>query len=134
LNYAERFYGRQFSTREKTNYQILERLEKTLKDYFNKDLISKGLPIVQYIAESLDVSASYLGSLLRVLTGQNTQQHIHGKLREKAKEKLSSSDSSVTEIADALGFEHSQHLGKLFKTKTNLSPTEFRRAFHNLRK
>jgi AraC-like DNA-binding protein len=106
---------------------------KTLKDYCNKDLISKGLPTVQYVAESLNVSASYLGSLLRVLTGQNTQQHIHERLIEKAKEKLSSSDSSITEIAYALGFEHSQRFSKLFKTKSNLSPTEFRRAFHNLR-
>jgi AraC-like DNA-binding protein len=130
LNYSERFYSRQFSTREKINHQILERLENILKEYFNDDLISKGLPTVQYIAGSLNVSASYLGSLLRVLTGQNTQQHIHEKLIEKAKEKLSTSDLSVSEIAYALGFEHSQSFSKLFKTKTSLSPSQFRRVFN----
>lgn len=101
-----------------------------MKEYFNDDLISKGLPTVQYIAGSLNVSASYLGSLLRVLTGQNTQQHIHEKLIEKAKEKLSTSDLSVSEIAYALGFEHSQSFSKLFKTKTSLSPSQFRRVFN----
>lgn len=130
LNYSERFYSRQFSTREKINHQILERLENILKEYFNDDLISKGLPTVQYIAGSLNVSASYLGSLLRVLTGQNTQQHIHEKLIEKAKEKLSTSDLSVSEIAYALGFEHSQSFSKFFKTKTSLSPSQFRRVFN----
>lgn len=131
LNYSERFYNRQFITREKANHQTLERLEKLLSDYFNsEDLISKGLPTVQYVADKLNVSPGYLGSLLRMLTGQNTQQHIHEKLIEKAKEKLSTTDKSVSEIAYELGFEHSQSFSKLFKTKTKLSPLEFRHSFN----
>ena len=131
LNYAERFYHRQFITREKTNHQILDCLEKLLGDYFNsEDLINRGLPTVQYIAEQLHLSPKYLSNLLRVLTGQNTQQHIHDKLIEKAKEKLSTTDLTVSEIAYALGFEHLQSFSKLFKTKTNLSPLEFRKSFN----
>lgn len=131
LNYSERFYNRQFITREKANHQILERLENLLTEYFNSDdLISKGLPSVQFVAENLHVSASYLGNLLRVLTGQNTQQHIHNKLIEKAKEKLSTTNMSVSEIAYQLGFEHSQSFSKLFKTKTNVSPVVFRQSFN----
>jgi AraC-like DNA-binding protein len=68
--------------------------------------------------------------LLKQLTGQTTQQHIQNKLIEKAKEKLSTTDLSVSEIAYQLGFEHSQSFNKLFKTKTNLSPLEFRRSFN----
>jgi len=68
--------------------------------------------------------------LLKMLTGQSTQQHIHDKLIEKAKEKLSATDLSVSEIAYALGFEHSQSFSKLFKTKTKLSPLEFRQSFN----
>jgi len=131
LSYSERFYNRQFITREKVNHQILEHLEKLLTDYFeNDDLISKGLPTVQYVAENLNVSSSYLGNLLRTLTGQNTQQHIHNKLIEKAKEKLSTSNLSVSEIAYELGFEHPQSFSKLFKSKTNLTPLEFRASFN----
>ncbi|MES2574366.1 MAG: AraC family transcriptional regulator [Bacteroidota bacterium] len=131
LNYSERFYNRQFITREKSNHQILERLEKLLKDYFNSDnLASPGLPKVQDIASTLNVSPKYLGELLKVLTGQSTQQHIHDKLIEKAKEKLSTTHLSVSEIAYELGFEHSQSFSKLFRTKTNLSPLEFRQSFN----
>ena len=131
LNYSERFYNRQFLTREKSNHQILERLEKLLTEYFdNDDLISSGLPTVQYIADRLSISPKYLSSLLKVLTGQSTQQHIHDKLIEKAKEKLSTTNLSVSEIAYDLGFEHSQSFSKLFKTKTNLSPLEFRQLFN----
>lgn len=131
LSYAERFYYRQFITRKITNHTILNRLENILTDYFNNDdLIQKGLPTVQYVAEMLNVSPNYLSGLLKVLTGQSTQQHIHDKLIEVAKEKLSTTDLSVSEIAYALGFEHSQSFSKLFKIKTNISPTEFRHSFN----
>lgn len=131
LNYSERFYNRQFITREKGNHQILERLEKLLSDYFNNDdLITKGLPTVQHISDQLHTSPKYLSSLLKVLTGHSTQQHIHDKLIDKAKEKLSTTNLSVSEIAYELGFEHSQSFSKLFKTKTNLSALEFRQSFN----
>ncbi|UAY50971.1 helix-turn-helix domain-containing protein [Ferruginibacter albus] len=131
LNYSERFYQRQFITRKISNHQVLDRLEELLADYFtNDELLSKGLPTVQYIADTLNISSGYLSSLLKVLTGQSTQQHIHNKLIEKAKEKLSTTTLSVSEIAYELGFEHSQSFSKLFKSKTNLSPLEFRQSFN----
>jgi AraC family transcriptional activator of pobA len=131
LSYSERFYNRQFITREKSNHQILEHLEKILTDYFKTDdLVSKGLPTVQYIADKLNVSPKYLSSLLKVLTGQSTQQYIHDRLIEKAKEKLSTTNLSVSEIAYELGFEHSQSFSKLFKKKTNVSPLKFRQSFN----
>ncbi len=131
LTYADRFYNRQFITREKANHQILDRLEKLVGEYFNSDdLINRGLPTVQYIAEQLNLSPKYLGNLLRVLTGQNTQQYIHEKLIEKAKENLSATNLSVSEIAYKLGFEHLQSFSKLFKTKTKQSPLEFRQSFN----
>lgn len=131
LNYADRFYHRQFITREKANHQVLERLDKLLTDYFNSaDLISKGLPTVGHLADSLNISSKYLSSLLKVLTGQNTQQHIHEKLIEKAKEKLSTTNLSVSEIAYELGFEHLQSFSKLFKAKTKQSPIKFRASFN----
>ncbi len=131
LTYSERFYNRQFITRKISNHQILARLEKLLEDYFNNDsLTKKGLPPVHYIAENLNVSPNYLSALLKHHTGQSTQQHIHNKLIEKAKEKLSTTNLSVSEIAFELGFEHQQSFSKLFKTKTNVSPIEFRQSFN----
>jgi len=131
LNYSERFYQRQFITRKISNHKILDSLEKMLNDYFDKDdLLKNGLPTVQYISEKLNVSPNYLRGLLKTLTGLNTQQHIHEKLIEKAKEKLSTTNLSISEIAYELGFEHSQSFSKLFKTKTKLSPLEFRQSFN----
>ncbi|MEO8413687.1 MAG: helix-turn-helix transcriptional regulator [Ginsengibacter sp.] len=131
LNYADRFYNRQFITRKIANHDILNRLEDILAEYFNGDLLlQKGLPTVQYVAETLNVSPNYLSGMLKALTGQSTQQHIHDKLIDKAKQQLSTTGLSVSEIAYDLGFEHPQSFSKLFKTKTNLSPLEFRHSFN----
>ncbi|PBJ14278.1 AraC family transcriptional regulator [Flavobacterium sp. ACN6] len=131
LTYSERFYNRQFITRKISNHEILVRLEKLLEDYFtNESLTQKALLTVHYIAEKLNVSPNYLSGLLKHLTGQSTQQHIHNKLIEKAKEKLSTTSLSISEIAFELGFEHQQSFSKLFKTKTNVSPLEFRQSFN----
>lgn len=131
LNYCERFYQRQFITRKKSGHQVLERLEDVLNACFEGEHIAtQGLPTAQYIAGALSVSPNYLSSLLKSLTGQTTQQHIHNKLIEKAKEKLSTTHLSVSEIAYELGFEHPQSFSKLFKTKTRQSPLEFRASFN----
>jgi len=131
LNYSERFYNRQFITRKITNHKILDKLEELLDNYFrNDELLKSGLPNVQYFADQLNVSVKYLSNILKMLTGQSTQHHIHDKLIEKAKEKLSTTDLSVSEIAYTLGFEHSQSFSKLFKIKTNFTPLEFRQSFN----
>jgi AraC-like DNA-binding protein len=106
-------------------------VEEILTDWFDSSTVEKnGLPTVQYIAGSLNISPNYLSGLLKTLTGQNVQQYIHNKLIERAKEKLSTTDLSVSEIAFELGFKHPQSLSNLFKTKTNLSPLEFRQSFN----
>ena len=131
LSYSERFYQRQFMTRRKINHQILDRLNEKLVSYFNDvNATQNGLPEVTNHAEQLHVSPDYLSGLLKTLTGMTTQQHIHEKLIEKAKQQLSTTDLSISEIAYQLGFEHSQSFSKLFKSKTDLSPLAFRKSFN----
>jgi AraC family transcriptional regulator, transcriptional activator of pobA len=131
LIYSERFYERQFLTRKKSNYELLERFEKALTGYFESgNLLENGIPTVISIAEKLNISPNYLGTLLRLHTQQNTQQHIQNKLIDCAKERLSTTNLSVSEIAYELGFEHPQSFSKLFKQKTNQTPLEFRQSFN----
>jgi AraC family transcriptional activator of pobA len=131
LNYSHRFYKRQFITRKPINNVLLERLDSILNSYFdNETALIRGLPTVNHLAEQLNISPKYLGDVLRSLTGHNTQQHIHIRLIEKAKEVLTVSDLTVGQIAYLLGFEHPQSFSKLFKSKTNLSPLEFRAIYN----
>lgn len=131
LNYCNRFYNRQFITRKNASNDLLVKLEDLLTDYFNSGKVQEfGLPTVQYISDALAISPNYLSDMLRSLTGQNTQQHIHTKLIEKAQEILTTTSLSVSEIAYQLGFEYPQSFSKLFKNKMNISPLEFRQSFN----
>ena len=131
LNYSNRFYKRQFITRNVINHDLLERLDNILIEYFdNEALVERGLPTVQYLADILNLSPGYLSDMLRSITGQSAQHHIHDKLIEKAKEQISTTNLTISQIAFGLGFEHLSSFNKLFKSKTNLSPLEFRRSFN----
>ncbi|KIQ21141.1 AraC family transcriptional regulator [Flavobacterium sp. MEB061] len=131
LNYANRFYKRQFITRKIASNNMLERVEALLDDYFyNEKTASQGIPTVQFLSDHLNVSSSYLSDMLRALTGMNAQQHIHNKLIEKAKEKLALTSLTIGEIAFDLGFEHPQSFSRFFKLKAKASPLEFRQMFN----
>jgi AraC-like DNA-binding protein len=131
LSYAKRFYKRQFLTRQVVNNELIEQVEDLLNAYFNDEkLFSHGIPTVQFLAEQLNYTPNYLSDMLRSLTGQNAQQHIHQKLIEKSKELLSTTNMTISEVAYQLGFEHPQSFSRLFKMKTSVSPVQFRSAFN----
>ena len=129
LSYCNRFYSRQFITRKMATNDLLSNFEGILDNIFssNSDF---SLPTVEKLATELNVSSSYLSDMLRSLTGQNTQQHIHEKLIEKAKGILTTTNFTVSEIAYQLGFEYPQSFSKLFKSKTNLTPIEYRNSYN----
>jgi len=130
LNYANRFYKRQFITRKAVNNELIAKLEGLLEEYFSSNQsIEQGIPTVQYLAQQLHISASYLTDMLRLQTGENTQHFIQQKIIERAKEQLSVTNLSVSEVAYGLGFGHPQSFNKLFKAKTNMSPLAFRKSF-----
>ena len=128
LNYTNRFYHRQFLTRRAARSDgdgALSRFEALLLGYFAQDG-TLPLPTVQYFADEMHVSPSYLGDMLRTLTGKTTQQHIHHALIERAKQVLLTTTLSVNETAFQLGFEYPQYFSRLFKSKTGMTPAAFR--------
>lgn len=133
LNYANRYYDRQFITRQIVNNNVLNRLEVLLEKYFNDEKsLTSGLPSVDFVASELSLTPRYLSDMLRNLIGLNTQQFIHEKLIEKAKEYLAKDELNVSQIAFNLGFEHPQSFTKLFKNKTSITPLQFKeRIFKN---
>ena len=127
LNYCDRFYDRQFITRENENEGILERFEQLLNTYFSSEKPqSIGFPSVRYCAEKLNLSANYFGDLIKKETGKSAQDYIQLKLIDIAKERIFETNKSISEIAYVLGFKYPQHFTRLFKKKTGLSPLEYR--------
>ena len=133
LTYSDRFYTRQFITRKPRYNELVARFETNLEQLLTDEaLAEKGLPNVVNIAGNLHLSPKYFSDLIKQHTGLTTQQHIHGKLIARAKEKLRSTNLSVAEIAYQLGFEHPQSFNKLFKSRMSMSPLAYRRDCLNL--
>lgn len=131
LSYAKRFYKRQFLTRQAATNDLLQEFEKLLNTHFKEgEPVNQGLPTVQHLAEQLNYTPNYLSDMLRSLTGLNAQQHIHQKLIERSKELLSTTILTISEVAFKLGFEHPQSFSRLFKTKTRISPMQFRSSLN----
>lgn len=127
LNYCRRFYNRQFYTRSFQNKDVVIKLEKYLKDYFNSDKpIESGIPKVKDCAEVVNLSPNYLSDLLKKETGKNTKEYIDFYLLEKGKTLLLNTEMYINEIAYGLGFEYAKSFSKLFKKKTGITPKEFR--------
>ena len=127
LGYCERFYDRQFITRENLNKGKLEKFEELLDNYFQSDQPKTvGLPTVNYLAEKLHLSANYFGDLIKKETGKSAQEYIQIKLIDVAKERIFESDKTINEIAFELGFKYPQHFTRMFKKNTGYTPNEYR--------
>ena len=129
LGYANRFYHRQFLTRRLAEHDLLSRFEAQLTAYFAQ-ANNAPLPTVQQFADELHVSPAYLSDMLRALTGQTAQQHLHQALIDKAKQLLLSTSLTVSETAFQLGFDYPHYFTRLFKSKTGLTPAAFRFSAH----
>ncbi len=130
LNHSNRFYNRQFLTRKSIHNDLITKMDEYLAERFDNNSVLKGIPTVQELSDFLKVSPRYLTDMLKSLTGQSAQQHIHDRLIEKAKTILSTSTLSIAEVAYQLGFEHPPSFNKLFKRSTNMSPKAFRQSFN----
>ena len=127
LKYSNRYYDRQFYTRSNLNKDLVSKFEHFLKDYFASEaLVEQGIPTIEQCGEAMDMSGPYLSDLLRTETGRSAKDHIHSFLIDRAKTTLLNSTESVSQIAFGLGFEYPQNFSKLFKSKTGMSPSEYR--------
>jgi len=127
LNYCDRFYDRQFHTRNNVNKGIIEQFETSLKEYLNSEKPLKiGFPHVSYFAGNLNLSANYFGDLVKKETGRSAQEYIQMKLIHIAKEKVFDKSKSISEIAYELGFKYPQHFSRMFKNQVGMSPADFR--------
>lgn len=132
LGYCTRFYERQFFTRSKNNRDALTRFEHLLDEYFEGDTAERnGLPSVKYFADKLCLSPNYFGDMLKKETGKSPQEYIQEKVIEIAKDRMSDTEDTVSQIAYSLGFQYPQHLCRLFKKRVGCTPNEYRTQINN---
>ncbi len=126
LNFCQRFYNRQFITRKLDNSDMLIKFSCLLHDYFDeKKQLTLGLPTVQYCADKLCMSSNYFGDIIKKTTGDTASNYIRQYVIQQAKNELASG-KNIAQVAYTLGFEYPQHLSRMFKKQTGMTPSEYR--------
>ncbi len=124
--YCQRFYDRQFITREEINHAVVRKFEAALHSYLEKDAEINGLPTVAYFADKFSLSPGYFGELVKTETGRTAKDFISDKVLAFACELLSDMSLSVSQVAKKLGFDYTQHFNRFFKRHTGKTPKGFR--------
>lgn len=125
LNFCQRFYNRQFITRKLDNSDMLMKFDRLLHDYFDRNMqLTLGLPTVQYCADKLCMSSNYFGDMIKKTTGDTASNYIRQYIIQRAKNELAT-DKSIAEVAYGLGFEYPQHLSRMFKNQTGMTPSDY---------
>lgn len=91
-----------------------------------KVLISNDGFSVDQLAKKLNMSRTQLHRKIKSLTQMSTTQYINHIRVEKAKELLTTTQKTVSEIGYEVGFSDSVYFGKVFKKLTQLSPQAYR--------
>ena len=126
LKYADRFYKRQFLNRKEINKNLMTGFKEVLGTYFESgELMEKGIPTVDWLANQLGVSHRYMSDSIKAETGKTAIDQINLYLIEEAKDLLLAPNASISETAYKLGFEYPQYFSRLFKKKTGVSPSEY---------
>jgi len=127
LDYCTRYYDRQFYTRTNQNKDFVTKFESLLREYFTSSRpLEEGVPSVKFLGNEMNMSSHYLSDLLKKETGRSAQDHIYHFLIDRAKTQLLNTEESISQVAFGLGFEYPNHFSKLFKSKTGMTPAEFR--------
>ena len=125
LNFCQRFYNRQFITRKLDNSDMLMKFDRLLHDYFDGNMqLTLGLPTVQFCADKLCMSSNYFGDMIKKTTGDTASNYIRQYIIQRAKNELATGES-IARVAYGLGFEYPQHLSRMFKKQTGMTPSEY---------
>ena len=130
LTCCRRFYDRQFDTKNLHSSDLGKRLDKMIDEYLSEGsnkLRTQGPPTVAWCAEQFHLTPSYFGDIVRREMGITPQAFLQTKLIDRAKSLLASQELTINEIAEELGFSYPNHFARLFRQKTGMSPSAFRR-------
>lgn len=109
-------YGRQFITRKKANKDILTHFEELLDGYFTSDNPKHlGTPTVAWCADQLHLSPNYFGDLIKKETGKPAREYVQQKTMDAAKDMLTQTDKTISEIAYCLGYQYPQYFSRAFR-------------------
>lgn len=121
--------ARFFSEREQEPERTLSPLVRKVITDVDTDL--KEPLTLQYFSEKLGVNGSYLSNLFRRETGKTITQYVTDQRLKHAENLLRYTNKPVRSVAAEVGIGDAQYFSRLFRKKTGMKPTEYRRKYQS---
>ena len=81
------------------------------------------------LADKVGYNKTYLVKKTKLLWGMSPMQYVNSVRLEKAKQLLSSTDMSITEIAESIGFKCIHYFSRNFKRNVGITPSEYHKKY-----
>jgi AraC-like DNA-binding protein len=81
---------------------------------------------VGYYADKLHITPKYLSTICRKVSGKSPIRWITDSVMEDCYEMLRSTNLTVKEISNKLGFPNSSFFGQYFREQAGMTPVEYR--------
>jgi AraC family transcriptional regulator of adaptative response / methylphosphotriester-DNA alkyltransferase methyltransferase len=101
--------------------EMVIQVKKYILQYYDEKLS------LNRIAKALSIDPHHLHRTFKLVTGLTPLQFLHQTRIEEAKELLSTSSLSATHISFMVGYTSLSHFSKVFKDRTLMSPSTFRK-------
>ncbi len=113
--------GQDLQKEEGENSQTIRMVKDYVQMHYEEKLS------LEYVAEKVYLSASYLSRLFRQETGENFKDYLIRIRIDAAKKMLKEECLNINQIADATGFANSKYFSRVFREETGQTPSEYRR-------
>jgi AraC family transcriptional activator of pobA len=120
---AERFYESEQIQTDRAPREIVKQFSQLVEANFMTERN------VSFYASKLFVHPNYLNALIKTATGFTSKESIQNRIVLEAKFLLHSTDLSVKEISNELGFDDPNYFTVFFKRHVNVSPAAYRASF-----
>ncbi|MEM6893809.1 MAG: helix-turn-helix transcriptional regulator [Bacteroidota bacterium] len=115
--------------KETKQNRIVKHFEKIVEEHLYEITQNKveRLMSIAEIAERININATYLGEVLKKVTGRKPKEILSDRIALEARSLLNNTDMAINEIAYFLKFQDASNFTKFFKQKTGFSPSEYRK-------
>lgn len=120
-----KFYTRVCSDLAKRKECKNSQLAHDIIHYIDQNCSNKDLSLTT-IASAFDITPCYLSRFFKDYFGYNFSEYLQRKRMEKARELLRSSDKTINEIADAIGYMNTHSFINNFKKSEGITPGLYR--------
>lgn len=108
-----------------TYIKTLRLLEKTIEIHYKTEKSAT------FYANQLSITSKHLNRIIKTTLGKTTTDLITERVLLESKRLIVHSDNSLSAIAELLGYEDYAYFSKVFKSKTNSTPLEFKKSYDN---